>query len=340
MPTSNPFDNPASTSEASALFAANKNTNTRTMMPAQGMPTVAGYHPSGRIGVLALPLMLVSLVVVPALCASLYVSLAHFGHLMLISQILLGVLVGAMLFPVVHLGKMRNPVLAGTLGAIIGAATFLGAAGWEAWQFRPQYIAGESAYLVQKYHISPQQARAATEKFYSPVNTFKFYWLDRASVGLTVTSSSGRGASHMGGSLFWVVEGCELFFVAVVATLMAVQFAQRRFSEENNRWFVTKNFGALHPLHLQPFLDTINAGNYAHAARFSFSPKKDYPHGPQVSVAYLPEKAGGIFTVNAKTDPKKGLQPVFERELSTEEMKTFWPAFPISNTSASSPFSC
>jgi hypothetical protein len=339
MPTPNPFDNPTPTNETSALFAANKNANARTMMPALGMPIVAGYRPSGRVGVLAFPLALLALVVVPTLSAWLYLSLWHFGHMLLLSQILLGVAAGVMLFPVVHVGKMRSPVMAGTLGVLIGLATFLGAMGWEAWQFRPQYIAGESTYLANKYHLSPQKARAATEKFYTPTNTIKFYWMDRASAGLTVTSSHGGGASHMGGALFWVVEGCELLLVTVVAALIAVQFSQRRFSEEFNRWFVTKNFGVVHPLHLEPLLDTLRVGNYAHASRFSYYHRKDYPHGPQVSASYLPQKAGAVLTVSAKTDTKKGLQTVFERELTNEEMKTFWPAFPVSTTSPASAFS-
>ncbi|PQV65100.1 hypothetical protein B1R32_102107 [Abditibacterium utsteinense] len=333
-----PQESPKNAPAAGDLFAANKAINAQSMAPAQGFPAVPAYKPSGKVGALALPLALLSLLILPALGALLYDKLWHFGGFLIFSQLALGALVGALLYPAVHWGKIRNTVLAGILGGLVGAATFFGAKAFEAWQFRPEYIEGESAYIAQRYHLSPQKARAAAEGFYTPANTLKFYWLGRAQVGMSISSTRTRSTSQISGTMFWVVEGVELLLVTLLATVVALSLTQRRFNEEFNRWFISKGLGTTHPLHLAPLLQSLQAGDYAGAAQYKIAASKDNAQGPQISAAYIPEKAGAVLTVKAKSN--KGMQTVFERDLSNDEMRAFWPTFPAPNASASiSPFS-
>lgn len=308
------------------------------MAPALGLATVPGYKPSGKTGALAAPLLLLSLLVVPVIGAVLYDKLWHFGGFVIFSQLFLGALVGAMLFPAMHFGKIRNTVLAGILGGLIGAATLLGAMAFEAWGFRPQYIAGESAYIAQKYRLSPQKARAAAEGFYTPANTIKFYWLDRAQAGMSVSSTRSRSTSQISGTMFWVVEGVELLLVTLLAAVVALSFAQRRFSEEFKRWAVSKSLGSVHPLQVAPLLEAAQAGDFGKVRVFGSGGKTEGQAGAQIHAYYIPEKSGGTVSIKAITNKNKGLQPIFEREVTNEEMKALWPEFPVSSATAS-PFS-
>ncbi len=322
------------------LFAANKAINAQTMAPAQGLglSVVPTYRPSGKIGALALPLWLLSLLVVPVTCALLYENLWHFGRLMIFSQMFLGALAGGLLYPAVQWGKVRNTVLAGVLGALIGAATFAGAMALEAWNFRPQYIAGETAYIAQKYKVSPAKARAAAEGFYTPQNTLKFYWLDRAQAGMTMTSSRSRSSSQISGTAFWVVEGLELALVTIIGALIPAQLAARRFSEERNRWYLAKSFGAVHPLNFAPLMAAAQQSDFATVGQLAPGGKQEGGSAAQLNAYYLPEKAGGIVCIKAVANKNKGMQAVFEREVSDAEMRALWPAFPASSA-GESPFS-
>lgn len=59
--------------------------------------------------------------------------------------------------------------------------------------------------------------------------------------------------------------------------------------------------------------------------------------GVCLDVAYLPEKLGGLRTISAKVHMNQGLEPIFDKELSHEELKVAWPALPAPTASWTKP---
>jgi uncharacterized membrane protein len=85
-----------------------------------------GYKPSGKMGPLGIPLLLVSLLVAPFLLALLYNRTAHFGGLLssnawilVITSGVLGLLVGGALFPAIQFGKVRNVPVATVVAPLV-----------------------------------------------------------------------------------------------------------------------------------------------------------------------------------------------------------------------------
>ncbi len=315
---------------ASDLFRSNQTLNVESLTPTLGWPTVASYRPSGKVGPLGWPLLLLSLFLVPLVSGFLYEKLWHFGEFLIFSSIALGALVGALLFLPVHFGKVRNPLLAAILGCIIGAATFGTSMFLQAQQHRDTYIAYETEYLVKTKGVKPQQARDAVTKFYTPLNMTRYYWQDRAQAGVTLTSSRRRGQSQLSGGMFWALEGLEFFLVALCGGFLARYAAKRRFSEDTTEWFTTKAVYGISPLYVGPFMQSLDENDFDKARRIAATTAGQQV-GAQAVVSYLKEKSGGILTIKARTHKNKEMQPIWERELSNTELKTFWSEFPMPN---------
>ncbi|HEX8549979.1 MAG TPA: hypothetical protein VF681_00350 [Abditibacteriaceae bacterium] len=320
---------PKETVTKTDIFRANEALNVQKLMPAAGWPTVDSYKPSGKMGALGFPLLLASLIVFPPLAALLYEKLWHFGGLLAFSAIALGVFVGALMLVSVRLGKVRKPILAGVLGAIIGLATFSGTMVLEAQKYRTAYIAADAAYLMKAKKIKEQQALDLTTQFYTPANMTRVYWQDRATQGVTLTSSRRQTQSQISGSTFWALKALELALVTACAGGIAANAASRRFSEEYDMWYSSKLIYEVHPLHVGQFLDELHAGNFEAAARIGALPSAEKLHGALATVSYLKEKPGAVLTVKATTNKNKPLQPIYEQALSSEEAHAFWPQFPV-----------
>lgn len=333
-----PVAKPAAPPQLKDLYEANKAASeqhlqeSKMTMPALGMMPLPKVRPSGRLGPLGAPLLLLTLLVLPLLAAFLYNTLWQFGNLLVFSAIGLGVLVGFAMYPAIHFGKVRNRAVAGVLGAIIGFATYGSAMGLEAWGYRSQFVADDINYLTKAQGVAPAKAKSMVEAHYTPLNMATTYWQERATAGVTLTSSRTRSSSQVTGTTFWVLQGLELVLVTIIGMGMAIFFAGRRYSEEFNRWYNTKLLGSVHAANFEELMAAAHNSDWARARQCIGSEKSSSQVGAQLDVAYLPEKPGGLLTISAKVHKNKGLEPIFERELSNEEMKAAWPAFPAPAT--------
>ena len=303
------------------MSASSESTGTPQVRP------VAGYTPSGKIGSLAFPLLLVSLFVLPIVAAFFYVKTAHFGGLLfssawvlVITSALLGAVVGAGLFPALHWGHVRNVPLAVTFGLLAGALAFPLAMGFEAWDGRDE---------IQ----TAIRQRGGPQVELTPLQTARIYWEARAEGGQRI---SGRGArnTNISGGLFFGLMGIQWLLSTIVAGVAATLWAQRRYSEQARRWFHSKTVYNILPQHLPELIAAGNAldwPRFAAVAGQSKDPQfKEFK--PLVVVHYLPGTPGGTVEIRAVADPKKPIATVFQHELTNEQIKVVWPAFPSTST--------
>jgi hypothetical protein len=315
------------------LYQANKAASQQvidyqTMMPALGMTPLPKAGATGGFGLIGPPLLLLTLLVVPPMAALLYDKLWHFGNMLIFSALALGVLVGFAMYPAIHFGKVRNKVMAVIVGGLVGLASIVGAMGLEAWGYRDQFVNDDVAFLVKSRGMQPQQAKQMVEAHYTPFNMTKTYWEERGAAGMTITSSKTRTQSQISGTTFWVLQGLEVAMVTIIVAGLAAFFAGRRYSDEFDRWYNTKLLGSVHAANFQELMAAANSGDWARVRSCIGSEKSSSQVGAQLDVAYLPQKPGGWLTISAKVHKNKGLQPIFTKELTDEEMKAAWPAFP------------
>jgi hypothetical protein len=289
---------------------------------------ITGYKPSGKIGRLALPLLFASLLVLPPLAALLYDRTAHFGGLLfssvwvlVITALLLGAAVGAGFFPAIQWGQVRNIPLAVVFGLLAGALTFPLTMGLEAWSHRDEIR-------------TVLQERGSPAVELTPQKTAQIYWQARAEGGQEVTGRRGRGAD-ISGTMFWALTGIQWLLTALASSVVALLWTNRRYSEPAGRWFVSKTVYNVLPQHLPELIAAGNTGDWQRFAGVASQSKdaqfKEFK--PPVAVHYLPGSSGGVLEIRAVTDPKKPVTTVFERELTNEELKVVWPAFPTVSTS-------
>jgi hypothetical protein len=331
--TQAPQGQPAGPPQVGDLYQANKAASQQVldyqkMMPALGMTPLPKAKSSGSFGIMGPPLLLLTLLIVPPVAALLYDKLWHFGNMLIFSALAFGLLVGFAMYPAIHFGKVRNKAMAVIMGAIIGFAAFVGAMGLEAWGYRSQFVDYDVASLVKSKGVQPQQARQMAEAYYTPFNMTKTYWEERSAAGMTITSSKTRSQSQISGTIFWVLQGLELGLATLITAGLAAFFAGRRYSDEFDRWYNTKLLGSVHAANFQELMNAANSGDWAKVRACIGSEKSSSQVGAQLDVAYLPEKPGGWLTISAKVHKNKGLQPIFTQELTNEEMKAAWPAFP------------
>jgi hypothetical protein len=286
---------------------------------------VPGYKPSGKIGPLGIPLLLVSLLVLPPLAAFLYVRTAHFGGslfssvwALVITAALLGAAVGAGLFPAVRWGRVRNTALAAVFGLLAGALAFPWAMGFEAWSHPDEVCAA-----------AVQQKQGGPSGELTPTQAAQVYWTARAEGGQEVTGRRGRGAT-ISGEMFWGLTGIQWLLTALAAAVVALLWSNRRYSEQAGRWYVSRTVYNVLPRHLPELIAQGDAGDWQRfAATASASKDPEFKEfKPPVTVHYLPGTPGGVLEIRATVDPKQPITTVFERELTSEQMKTVWPGYP------------
>lgn len=297
--------------------------------PVPPLDVLPGYKPSGGIGPLSWPLIFVTCLLAPGLTAWIYDKTLHFGTgifssmwAVLIGAGLLGALTGTAFFPAIHFGKIRSVNLAATLAGLAGLLAFSIALGQEA-----------SAHRGEITHARAQAVRVPGQTT-APKNTSRLdltrQYLDlRAQSGLEVSGRRGRGASINGG-MFWALLGIEGLLSCIAAALVAYFAAGRRFSEERNRWFISKTPYNVLPRDVPAIVQAASARDWAGVAQIANTSKdpnfKEFK--PPLIIHYVPEKSGGILEIRAIADPKKPVATVFESELSNAELQIVWPAFP------------
>jgi hypothetical protein len=289
--------------------------------PETALQALEGYKPSGKTGPLGIPLLVATLLIVPPLLAWIYNATSHFGGLLfsnawilIATSGLLGLLVGGAFFPAIQWGKIRNPALATVIVLLAALLTFGFSLGHEAWTHRDEVRAA-------------LQSRNASTQL-SPVENAKAYWNLKAEGGQLVTGRRGRGANIDGG-MFWTLLGLQALIAAVLAAVVGALLAGRRFSEANDRWFASKTLYNILPHHLPEIIAAGNAGDWPRFKALCEASKdpnfKEFK--PAVTLYYLSGKPDGIVEIRATVDPKKPITAVFERKLSKDEIKFFWPEF-------------
>lgn len=295
--------------------------------PSQALTALRGYKPSGKVGPMGWPLILVTFLMAPGLAAFLYDKTAHFGMglfssmwTVLIGAALLGALIGAAFFPAIHFGKVRNANLAALVGCLAGLIAFSMALSQEASAHRAAVVSASA----------PQTTSDATQvQAESPITATRQYLEQRAQSGLEVTGRRGRGA-NINGKMFWALLGIEALLCAIAATLVMYFAVGRRYSEERNCWFISKTPYNVLPHDVPAIVQAANARDWSRVAQIAAASKdpnfKEFK--PPLVVHYVPEKPGGILEIRAIADPKQPVATVFESELSNAELQTVWPAFP------------
>ena len=174
-PRNAPSENAPDSAVAREIFAANKAEN---KVPSRGMAgnKVVGpsYKPSGRIGDLGLPLLLLWPLVAGVVVGCLYWLVSQQTNPLFFSQIFLGIALGLAMFPAIRLGKCRSTRAA--VASAVGAACFalLLWHGLQARQMRTEYIDYVTRLSVQA-RLPEAQARAKAEKALTPQVTARLY---------------------------------------------------------------------------------------------------------------------------------------------------------------------
>ena len=212
---------------------------------------------------------------------------------------------------------MRNANLAAFIGLLAGLAAFSIALAVEADSHRAEIAQARAAGLI------------GTEAATSRLGLTQNYLQTRAQTGLEVTGRRGRGA-NISGTMFWALLGIEALLSAIAAILVMYLLAGRRYSEERNRWFISKTPYNVLPHDVPALVEAAQNRDFASVAQIAAASKdpnfKEFK--PPVTIHYVPEKAGGILEIRAIADPKKPVATVYESELSNAELQTVWPAFP------------
>ena len=290
-----------------------------------------GYKPSGKIGRLGLLYLLLTLLILPPLAAFLYVRTAHFGgslfssiYVLVFTSAVLGAVVGAGFYPAIHWGKVRNVPLAVAFGLLAGALALPLAMTIEAMDHRE-----ELSNSIQGQRGESSQANTTDPATLSPLQIAQLYWNARAEGGMEVTGRRGREANIDGG-MFWALTGIQWLLAGLTAGVGALLLANRRFSEQEDRWFISKTIYSVLPHHLSELIALGSAGDWTRFAVLASQSKdpnfKEFK--PQVSVHYLPETPGGILEIRAIPDKSKPIGTVLEHQLTNEQMKIVWPASP------------
>ncbi len=291
---------------------------------------VPASKPSGKIGPLAWPLLLLSLLAMPPILAVLYVKSAHFGvsffgsiYLVVGAALLLGALIGGALFPAIYFGKVRNIALAATVGLLAGTFGYLLALGLEAHEHRVE-VAEQTITISAFPGPTEEMFRAAADRM-GPLEITRLYWKIQADKGLSV-SRRGTKATVNGG-MFVALELIEWLLCAIAAGVVANLLAARRFSEHANRWYRSKTLHSVLPDAVPLLIQAADARDwprFSEIARASRNPEfKEFK--PPVAVHYLGDKPGGLLEIRAVYNPKLPLGTVYEAQISDDELRQLWP---------------
>ncbi len=189
------------------------------------------YRPSGRFGIMALPLTLVGMVVCVGIAYlyQLLLELIPFIYLNFLMTAGVGIAIAFVGGFIVHMGHVRNPVL----GLLIGLALMLSLLGGK---FRFQYCRTfeEVVTATMEENGFPEGARQETRKILAPQYTFTDHLRDRVDVGWAI--GRGNNGAPVGGFLVylvWLIEAGVLFYLG---SLRVADVAREPYSEKTGQW--------------------------------------------------------------------------------------------------------
>ena len=311
-------------SVAREIFAANVAKN---KVPARGTKsnrvTGPSYKPSGRIGDLGLPLLMLWPLIAGVVIGYGYWLFSQQWNPLFFSQILLGLALGLAMLPAIRLGKCRNTRAAIASAIATSLIAFLLWHGLQARQLRTDYV-GYITSLGVKSKIPEVQARAKAEQFLTPDRTARLYLKERTVNGVTLREDSGSTLSnsasgsgtHIVGLWYWVLEAFELVIVALMASVVAQNIASNRFSEERDNWYRKKVLCAVQPTKTRALLRLMQAGQWREAGALARSSTTQ--NGYTVTIYDCAPASNGIVTVTQGVN--KQTHHLFEAEVSQENI--------------------
>lgn len=286
------------------------------------------YKPSGKIGPLGWPLLAVTFLLAPVVLGYLYDVSAHFGlgllssmWMILIAAAVLGGLVGAAFFPAIQLGKVRNAPLVLGLAFVAGLGAFGVSMLAESNKYRGEMIEIFAPIMAKEEKISASQAQAQLSERLSLFKTAQIYWGARVEDGLTV-SRRGSG-TQINGTMFVALKAIEALLCSIGAVIVANLLVSRRFCEEFNRWYVSKNLFNVLPDAVPALVAAGNAGQWEQFRQIAAASKdpnyKEFK--PSITLFSVPDKEGGIVQIRGFVSANQNVGTVFEREVSGEELR-------------------
>lgn len=314
---------PASVKE---IMATNAQVNSGA--GATGLPVVVkSYKPSGRVGPLAWPIMLMFALASGVLVGTIYHFVAPSFSTLLFTQLLLGAALAVPMYLGATLSKLRSAnfgVAFGVLATLVLYATFHT---WGAWQMREDVLGMFSTQLARASggKATPSQVRARLGRRFTLPRAIELYWKDRYQSGVTLrdedtskVGSSTAGTSIAGPAYVGLLV-CEIGLTALIAAIGAGAVATRRFSEEGNRFYSRKRVFGLSRSGLAPTIRAFQAGDWDKGAQYGIQKiKQENP--ATVFASTVPGAQTGWLEVVYSANKETKL--LFEKEVPIEALRT------------------
>ena len=188
------------------------------------------YKPSGSVGILTYPLVLIGVVfaILMAFIYHLCLSWIPFIYLNFLASIGMGMGLGKIGSFAVTKGQCRNLLLAGVIGILLATAG-LGAKYW----FQHQSVLHTATAMIRQDPTIPEADRQKAITEFQSAFTIGEYLRLRANQGWQI----GRGGRLPIAGIFvylvWLIEAGFFYYCAVIGTWTA---AGQPFSEKNHQW--------------------------------------------------------------------------------------------------------
>ncbi len=316
---------PSSSVTARDIFAINAQENTAKALAADNASVVASsYKPSGRIGALGMPMLVLWPLLVGVLVGYGHWIVTQSWNSVFITNLLLGIVLGCALFPAIYAGKVRNTRAAAASGTLAALVALLCWHTLAARQLRNDYIdyimqPGVEAKAPQPSQAARQQARARLEQMMTPATAARLYVQDRLMRGITLSSSSrsrGESATRVAGAWYWLLAAFELALSALMAAIVAQSFAARRFSEASDSWYRKKLLAVVNPAQCATVIKMMRDGDWRGAGTLSRASKTD--SGYAVTIYDCAPQSDGVVTVTCEVNKK--MHHFFESEVSAQNI--------------------
>ena len=208
-------------------------------------------------------------------------SLMNFLAIMIV--LLTGLILGGILSLVARIGKIRNPLIAGLIGLLLGVLLYgvYQYAGYTI-TFRDEARAAiaENAGKTPSDIVLDKQLDTILQGEVGNTG-FIGYLLLNAKIGITLTSSSSSSSSdvELTGTGVWIYWGLEMLMVAGFAAFGAARAARQPFDEETDEWYGKPTyFASASTKSRKALVSALKDGDFQSAGRLLTTEGMKYPH--------------------------------------------------------------
>ncbi len=280
----------------------------------------SSYKASGKVGPNAfMPMFLATLVGAGATGALYFWMAPHFNTVM-VSQAILGAILGCVLLLGVRFGRVRSTRYAASFavaGTLLVFAVFHGAS---VWSEREQILDFYAPAIAKTTRASVASTRARLEKRFTLARAAQVYGKDLFANGVTLreTSSSKRASAvstgtHLAGWGYVAFLLAEIGFTALVAAGIASVATTARFSETQGRWYSKKRIFAVGGKEVESVLRALQSGDWSGARQTATERKWKVADVAQVHLSTVPGEEGGWVQMTMTQDKQQKL--LFEAEV-------------------------